>query len=451
MFAGTVALTAMPSPPSETAPERAKRWNLDVEQALYPETADRYHQLQRFPGALLNDDGYVLFETEAAYRNSPHVQMRRDFGVPRGIRGIPGYTLASTARADGMPMSYEAALRLKGSQIDVVESSVERDPAARAACLKAHGRACVVCGVDFGRRYGAIGNGFIHVHDLMPAAEGERSVDPVADLRPFCPNCHAVVHREDPPLSLDDVRAALHFGRQGEQFALSEGLTVLPVGSVLDLSAVQDFTESVVSLPPADRVRVAAVARTAAATLTDAVDCDPAAALYAVQVALARLCAHRPEDAGQGAAVNMAVSGVYALCGDGEAMRIARLFDAFIEGAEGPESNVLKIRALAREVSACLTKAGPESSSVFAAQLLAFVRKLDTDASGRITEADVAALLAAYWPTRARARRTLEGIVAQIMLRARLFGTTEKHTETQVQQRVGDALRPRGPLLKTTT
>lgn len=439
----------MSSPSSETAGERAKRWNLDIEQALYAETADRYHQLQRFPGALLDDDGYVLFETEAAYRHSAHMRMRRDFGVPRGIRGIPGYTPASTARGGGTPMSYEAALRLKGPRIDVVQSSVERNPAARAACLEAHGRACVVCGLDFGRRFGAIGDGFIHVHELMPAAEGERSVDPVADLRPLCPNCHAMVHREDPPLSLDDVGTALHCGRQVDQFELRDGLTVFPPGAALGLSAVQDFTESAASLPAADRVRVAAVARTAAATLTDAVDCDPAAALYAIQVALARLCADRPDDVGQGAAVNMAVAGAYALCGDGEAMRIARLFDAFIEGAEGPESNVLKIRALAREVGACLTDAGPAFSSVFAAQLLAFVGKLDAGAAERITEADVAALLAAYWPTRARGRRTLEGIVAQIMLRARLFGTTEKHTETLVQQRVRDALRPRGRLLKT--
>jgi predicted HNH restriction endonuclease len=34
-------------------------------------------------------------------------------------------------------------------------------------------------------------------------------VDPIADLRPVCPNCHAVIHRANPPYTLDDVRDML--------------------------------------------------------------------------------------------------------------------------------------------------------------------------------------------------------------------------------------------------
>ena len=35
------------------------------------------------------------------------------------------------------------------------------------------------------------------------------AVDPIEDLRPICPNCHAMVHRRQPPLELDDVRSML--------------------------------------------------------------------------------------------------------------------------------------------------------------------------------------------------------------------------------------------------
>jgi 5-methylcytosine-specific restriction enzyme A len=42
-----------------------------------------------------------------------------------------------------------------------------------------------------------------------PLADGEREVDPVADMRPLCPNCHAVVHLRIPPLTLDKLRGLL--------------------------------------------------------------------------------------------------------------------------------------------------------------------------------------------------------------------------------------------------
>jgi 5-methylcytosine-specific restriction protein A len=32
------------------------------------------------------------------------------------------------------------------------------------------------------------------------------TVDPIKDLRPVCPNCHAIIHRTDPPCSVDELR-----------------------------------------------------------------------------------------------------------------------------------------------------------------------------------------------------------------------------------------------------
>jgi 5-methylcytosine-specific restriction protein A len=30
-------------------------------------------------------------------------------------------------------------------------------------------------------------------------------VDPVKDLEPVCPNCHAMLHRKDPPYSIEEL------------------------------------------------------------------------------------------------------------------------------------------------------------------------------------------------------------------------------------------------------
>jgi 5-methylcytosine-specific restriction enzyme A len=57
--------------------------------------------------------------------------------------------------------------------------------------------------------------GFIHVHHLTPLSSlgTDYEVDPIRDLRPVCPNCHAVLHRREPPYSPEEVQQFLQTGR----------------------------------------------------------------------------------------------------------------------------------------------------------------------------------------------------------------------------------------------
>jgi 5-methylcytosine-specific restriction enzyme A len=84
----------------------------------------------------------------------------------------------------------------------------ERSPAAREAALKAHGHICSVCEFDFEAVYGERGRQFIEVHHLEPLHEAAypRHTDPARDLRPVCSNCHRIIHRRDPMLSIDQMR-----------------------------------------------------------------------------------------------------------------------------------------------------------------------------------------------------------------------------------------------------
>jgi hypothetical protein len=193
---------------SNTARSLAKIWGLDVKHALYRQSGDWYHQLERFPGALMDESGYVIFETESAYRDCPALRITQHISVPNGIRGIPRYTLGLD-RQRSASSGEAGALYLEGARRDVIQSQVERSGPAREACIAAHGLSCAACGFNFAEVYGALGEGFIHVHHCEPVSLGERHVDPVADMRPLCANCHAMVHREDPPISIERLRAML--------------------------------------------------------------------------------------------------------------------------------------------------------------------------------------------------------------------------------------------------
>lgn len=100
---------------------------------------------------------------------------------------------------------------IEGAKKQVRVNAFERDQKARKACLSHYGVNCVVCGFNFQSRYGEIGSDFIHVHHLKPLSltNGEYKLDPVADLRPVCPNCHAMLHRGETVMSIEELKTHL--------------------------------------------------------------------------------------------------------------------------------------------------------------------------------------------------------------------------------------------------
>ena len=84
----------------------------------------------------------------------------------------------------------------------------ERNPQARKKCIEYYGTSCFVCEFNFGKAFGKLGEDFIHVHHLKPISEigEEYEVNPIEDMRPVCPNCHAMIHRRTPLLSIEEIK-----------------------------------------------------------------------------------------------------------------------------------------------------------------------------------------------------------------------------------------------------
>jgi hypothetical protein len=88
----------------------------------------------------------------------------------------------------------------------------ERDPLFRSLCFARHGWACAVCGIDPAQRYGSLADGYMEVHELHRPLETNslQEFDPVRDLVPVCPTCHALLHRgRHLPLTVDELRKAM--------------------------------------------------------------------------------------------------------------------------------------------------------------------------------------------------------------------------------------------------
>lgn len=99
----------------------------------------------------------------------------------------------------------------EGALVTVKANKYERNQKARRECVAKKGYKCLVCGQDFEATYGEIGRGFIHVHHLTPISsigkEYQLNVD--TDLAPVCPNCHYMLHRKDPPYTIEELREIL--------------------------------------------------------------------------------------------------------------------------------------------------------------------------------------------------------------------------------------------------
>ncbi len=99
----------------------------------------------------------------------------------------------------------------EGASKQVSVNTYERNPDARAKCIAIYGYTCSVCSFDFEIAYGDIGKNYIHVHHVVPLSEirKEYELNPKTDLIPVCPNCHAIIHRTQPALSIEQLKSYL--------------------------------------------------------------------------------------------------------------------------------------------------------------------------------------------------------------------------------------------------
>jgi predicted HNH restriction endonuclease len=96
----------------------------------------------------------------------------------------------------------------EGAKKQTTVNAYERSSQARKECIEYYGYKCQICDFDFEKVYGDIGKGFIHVHHIVDISTiGENyKIDPIKDLIPVCPNCHAMLHKRKPAYSIKEIK-----------------------------------------------------------------------------------------------------------------------------------------------------------------------------------------------------------------------------------------------------
>jgi 5-methylcytosine-specific restriction protein A len=115
---------------------------------------------------------------------------------------IPPISAEEVANPDGF---------IEGATKIISVNAYERSKKARLECIRHYGAVCAGCGFDFGKKYGVIGKGFIHVHHKVPLSEirKEYKLNPITDLIPICANCHAMVHLTQPAMTIEELKKCI--------------------------------------------------------------------------------------------------------------------------------------------------------------------------------------------------------------------------------------------------
>jgi 5-methylcytosine-specific restriction protein A len=137
----------------------------------------------------------------------PETSSRYDKFLESFCMMMRGHGDLPTVRTDEEQEGYEEGQRyLVETMASARNSKLIADVKAKRNFL------CQACGFDFKSFYGKIGDGFIEAHHKIAISSGTRTSMP-DDIDVLCANCHRMVHRKSPPLSVSLLKKMIEAER----------------------------------------------------------------------------------------------------------------------------------------------------------------------------------------------------------------------------------------------
>ena len=192
------------------------KWDIGAKHALYRLDGRWYHILKRFPAALCDENGYVLFNTDEEYRSNQYLKIvdrTNHTHVPRGISSMPNYVHASSLLDNIKSEFIEQNIELSNGQrvvkrIEVFISRVIRDTKISKQIKKRYNYECQICGLSISTNTEA--GKYVEAAHIKPIAKGGN--DNPNNIICLCPNHHTML--DFGTISIDDDLTLL--GMKGE-------------------------------------------------------------------------------------------------------------------------------------------------------------------------------------------------------------------------------------------
>lgn len=162
---------------------------LGVLHARYREDGKWYHPLKKFPGALFDENGYVIIQTSEEYLSNTQFQHGVDLHVIGGIASLNNYRRFSIEQIKLVlyirKSLDEETLRVV-RQVDVLI----RNRKLVAAIKEKYGDACQICGIRLEIRKGIY---YSEVHHIRPLGKPHNGPDRLENMICVCPNHHVLL------------------------------------------------------------------------------------------------------------------------------------------------------------------------------------------------------------------------------------------------------------------
>lgn len=136
------------------------------------------------------------------------------------LSSLAGYIRENMDPASGLRHQVQYVRETEGVEEGQVTTQLhrsrERDSAIveakKVAARKSQGKLiCEVCEFDFAKVYGKRGDGFIECHHIKPLSDLSPlgGTTGLSDLALVCSNCHRMIHRKSPWLSINQLKNLL--------------------------------------------------------------------------------------------------------------------------------------------------------------------------------------------------------------------------------------------------
>jgi 5-methylcytosine-specific restriction protein A len=186
-------------------PERYRNAN-----SVYMKLGNFKHIDPGYPGAGLRGGGALDREVWRTFADDPERLAKTAAAIKAAIEAeeVPAAPMDVDDEEADMEAPEGRTLTVQHQRRERNRKLVERK---KAAALKRTGKlTCEACGFDFANAYGERGAGFIECHHTTPVSELQPNAKTrLADLALVCSNCHRMIHRSQPWLTIEELRTLI--------------------------------------------------------------------------------------------------------------------------------------------------------------------------------------------------------------------------------------------------